>query len=324
MTPPSRIERAAETVRSVVFVLYDGVSLLDVAGALTVLRCASDLADGYTLSTAGLEGPVQSFEGLTLVPDVTLASLRAPIDTLIVPGWGAPPQAPSPPLLAEIATLAASARRVVGICTGAVVLADAGVLRGRRVTTHWAATRLLSTAHPDLRVDVASLFVRDGNVWTSAGVTAGIDLALQLVEDDFDHDVARRIAAWIVHVRRAGGQLQLAPASQGERSRRAALRKLIAWVREHLTEELTLDRLASEVGMSRRTLTRAFATELGCTVGELIERVRVEEATRLLELTDRPIKRIAADVGFGTTHRLAAAFRRCRGTTPSTYREGHR
>jgi transcriptional regulator GlxA family with amidase domain len=207
------------------------------------------------------------------------------------------------------------------VCTGAFVLAEAGLLDGRRVATHWAACQLLRERFPGCEVDDDALFVRDGQMWTAAGVTSGIDLALQLVEDDHGQQIAARVARWlVVYLRRAGGQNQFSALSFGERSRREPLRTLGAWVAENLRGDLSLERLAAHVGMSSRSLTRVFRAELGTSPAAYVERIRLEVACHALETTDDPLKAIADRVGFGTPESLHRAFRRRLSVTPGEYR----
>jgi transcriptional regulator GlxA family with amidase domain len=311
----------------VVFVVFDGVSILDFSGPASVFHSCSELVSrrasaGYavTLASAG-GGEVRTYEGIRMQVDHALDA-AFPVDTLIVPGWGGPPPAHTAPrTLTALRSAAQRARRVASVCTGAFMLAEAGLLDGLRVATHWAACALLQKRHPRCNVEPQALFVNEGRIWTSAGVTAGIDLALQLVEDDFDGELAGKVARWlVVYARRGGGQSQRGALTHGERSQRDAVRRLSAWMLDHLREDLSLDRLAARVGMSRRNFTRTFSRELGRTVAEHLEAVRLEEACRLLEVTDRPLKRIAEDVGLGTPQRLVSLFKRRLSMTPGAYR----
>jgi transcriptional regulator GlxA family with amidase domain len=207
------------------------------------------------------------------------------------------------------------------VCTGAFVLAAAGLLDGRRCTTHWAYSDALARRHPTLQVEPDSIFVRDGEVWTSAGVTAGIDLALALVEEDRGSEVARTIARHlVVYLQRPGGQGQFSAAMAAQDRGGTALRDLVAWIREHLDADCSVAALARHAGMSERSLARAFRVQLDTTPAELVERCRVEAARQLLETTDLTVAAVAARTGFGTPATLHRAFGRRVRTTPADYR----
>ncbi len=312
--------------RRVVFVLFEEVGILDVTGPMTVFWSASRLLPrgaGYRVELASPGGrPVTTIEGMRVAPERALEAIEEVIDTLVVPGrGGTPPLHADPALVEAVRRLGARARRVASVCTGAFLLAEAGLLAGKRVATHWAACQLLRQRHPECEVDDDALFLRGDTVWTAAGVTSGIDLALQLVEDDHGQEIAAKIARWlVVYLRRAGGQNQFSALSFGERSSREPLRELGAWVAEHLRGDLSLDRLAARVGMSRRNLTRVFRQEMGVSPAAYVERVRIEAACRALETTQQPLKRIADSVGFGTTESMHRAFKRRLSLTPGEYR----
>jgi transcriptional regulator GlxA family with amidase domain len=345
--------------RSVVIVAFDGCQTLDVVGPAEVFAGAARLwavraADrrqakpepagpaaagpaaanpeateqsgpAYTVTIASLTGGlVRGSSGVTLdtVP-LDAATAAHPPHTLIVGGgFSAPAAARDPAMVAAVADAAGRARRVASVCTGAFVLAATGLLDGRRATTHWSSARRLAERHPQVTVDPDPIFIRDDNVWTSAGVTAGLDLALALVADDLGQDVAHEIARWLVmFVRRPGGQEQFSTHLTAPRPDRPALRELLDWLPDHLHEHLTVTGLASRACMSPRTFARAFRAEVGVTTATHVEAMRVERAKQLLSSGDAPLATIAAGCGFGTVETFHRVFRKITGTTPERYRQ---
>jgi transcriptional regulator GlxA family with amidase domain len=306
--------------RRVVFVVYPGITALYLVGPHEVLGAAG----GYDLTVAGVElGPVRTTRGPEVVAARELASLRGPIDTLLVVGGvGAYDASQDAALVREVRRLTSRAQRVGSVCTGAFVLAAAGVLDGKRVTTHWASCDLLAQEYPRVDVDPEPIFVRDGNVWTSAGVTAGMDLALALVADDHGPDVALGVARQLVmYVQRPGGQAQFSAQLATQAPARDPLRDLQSWIAEHPDGDHSVDRLAERVAMSPRHFARVFRAEVGCTPAVYVERTRVEIARRLLETTSLSVDEIARASGFGTPETLRRAFARRVGASPSEYRE---
>jgi transcriptional regulator GlxA family with amidase domain len=224
-------------------------------------------------------------------------------------------------LIAWLRTAAASARRVTSVCSGAFLLAQAGVLDGRRVTTHWSACDALARLFPAVEVDPDPIYVRDGNVWTSAGVTAGMDLALALVEHDHGGELALTVARQLVlFTHRPGGQSQFSAQLAVRRAEREPLRDALAFVAEHPEADLSVPALAQRAAMSVRTFARAFSREVGTTPAVFVQRSRVEAARRLLETTDRTVDDIARACGFGTVETMHRAFQRVVRTTPGQYR----
>ena len=208
------------------------------------------------------------------------------------------------------------------VCTGAFLLAEAGLLRGRRVATHWAACAELRRRHPDCRVEADPIFVRDRRIWTSAGVTAGLDLALALVEEDHGPALALEVARWLVmYLRRPGGQSQFSAPLAAQRAEHDGVSVLVAWMGENLRADLSVQALARRSSMSVRNLARVFRRETGETPAAFVERLRLEAARRELELTARSAKQIAGSSGFGTVETMHRAFRRSLGTTPLQYRQ---
>jgi transcriptional regulator GlxA family with amidase domain len=211
---------------------------------------------------------------------------------------------------------------VTSVCSGAFLLARAGLLDGRSATTHWATCARLARLFPEVTVDPDPIFIRDGNVWTSAGVTAGMDLALALVEDDLGPDRAREIARYLVlFVQRSGGQSQFSAQLAAQRPERDTLVQLASWIADHLGDDLSVPVLAARTSMSVRNFSRRFAQEFGSTPGAYVEAVRVEAGRRLLETTRRGLTDIARDCGFGTVETMHRSFQRTIRVTPGQYRQ---
>ncbi|MFG2352944.1 GlxA family transcriptional regulator [Streptomyces sp. NPDC048521] len=311
--------------RTVLIVVFDGVQSLDVTGPLEVFTGAERRIPGsYRIRTASLDGgPVRTSSGLTLVPDGSLADADGP-HTLVVPG-GEGTRSPDPRLVAWLRGHGPRARRLVSVCTGAILLARAGLLDGRRVTTHWAYCEKLARDHPAVRVDPDPIFVRDGDVATSAGVTAGIDLALALVEEDLGRDAALTVARHlVVFLRRPGNQAQFSAQLAAQTARRGPLRDVQQWITEHPDGDLGVDALAARAALSPRHFARAFHAETGTTPGRYVDRVRLEHARRLLEDTADGIEEISRASGYGTPEAMRRAFVRALGASPAEYRRRFR
>ncbi|WP_314408216.1 GlxA family transcriptional regulator [Streptomyces kroppenstedtii] len=310
--------------RTVLLVLFDGVQSLDVTGPVEVFAGA-DLQAGapgetYRIHTASLDGrPVRTSSGLTLVPDHALADAPAP-HTLLVPG-GRGSRGPDPRVLGWLREHGPRADRLVSVCTGAILLAEAGLLDGHRVTTHWAYCERLARDHPAVEVDPDPIYVRDGRVATSAGVTAGIDLALALVEEDVGRDAALAVARHlVVFLRRPGNQAQFSAQLSAQTARRAPLRDVQQWITEHPGDDLSVERLAARARLSPRHFARAFQAETGTTPGRYVDSVRLEHARRLLEDTTGGVEEIARTSGYGTPEAMRRAFVKTLGTAPAEYR----
>ncbi|MFG3504948.1 GlxA family transcriptional regulator [Streptomyces sp. NPDC047821] len=311
------------TQRPVLVVLFDGVQSLDVTGPVEVFAGASHLTSGgdpYPIRTASLDGaPVRTRSGLCLAADGALADAPPP-HTLLVPG-GEGSLDPDPRLVDWLRVHAPRAERLVSVCTGAVLLARAGLLDGRRATTHWAFCDHLARTHPEVDVDPDPIFVRDGNLATSAGVTAGIDLALALVEEDLGRDAALTIARHlVVFLRRPGNQAQFSAQLAAQTARREPLREVQQFITEHPSADLSVDALAGRARLSPRHFARAFQAETGTTPGRYVERVRLEHARRLLEDTGRGVHEVARASGYGTPEAMRRAFLKALGTPPAEYR----
>jgi transcriptional regulator GlxA family with amidase domain len=314
-------------VRIIDVLAYPAVQLLDVTGPVQVFASANDVvADTGGTRPYDLRVVAQGGEGVTASAGVTLAAgpLTKPgtaLDTLVVAGGeGAEAAAENPILVEWVRERAAQARRVASICTGAFLLAAAGLLDGRRATSHWKYCAKLAQRFPAVRVEADPIFVRDGPVWTSAGVTAGIDMALALVEEDLGRSVALAVARYlVVFLKRPGGQAQFsaALALQTADDKFGALHE---WINGHLASDLSLSVLANQAGMSERSFSRHYAEATRQTPARAIERLRVEAARRLLSESRLPVKRIAQRCGFGSEETMRRSFLRLIATTPQDYR----
>ncbi len=316
---PRRIGLMAQ--HTVLVVLFDGVQSLDVTGPVEVFAGAEKHTPGtYRIRTATLDGaPVHTSSGLTLVPDTSLTDVPDP-HTLLVPG-GQGTRTPDPRLTDWLREHGPRAQRLVSVCTGAILLARARLLDGRRVTTHWAYCDKLSRDHPALEVDPDPIYVRDGHVATSAGVTSGIDLALALVEEDLGREVALVIARHlVVFLRRPGNQAQFSAQLAAQTAQREPLREVQQWITEHPDADLSVEALAARASLSPRHFARAFQAETGMTPGRYVDRVRLEHARRLLEDTGDGVEEISRASGYGTPEAMRRAFVRTLGTAPAEYR----
>jgi transcriptional regulator GlxA family with amidase domain len=326
--------------RLIVIVTFDGVNMLDFSGTSQVFSTSREVVmaagnngvtrDPYEIVlTSSKGGLIQTSSGIR-VETVSLRSLRPrmnEIDTLVVSGGPRVSIARQDRVLMEwVAEAAENARRICSVCSGAFILAEAGLLSGRRAVTHWKHCAQLTNEYPDIRVEPDSIFIRDGRIWTSAGVTAGIDLSLALVEADLGRRVAMAVARHlIVFLKRPGGQSQFSEplkaqtvAANIDTSERFSA--LHAWMADNLASDLSVERLAERAGMSARTFARAFLGVTGNTPGKAVETMRVEAARRALESGDESIKQIAASSGFGDDERMRRAFQRHLKVNPVNYR----
>jgi len=299
-------------MRTIAVLTFPGVVAFDLASPCHVFGLAR-----YDVRVCG-EGPVRA-GAFDVAPPHGLEAAAA-ADTIIVPGvedlW-----VPS----AVVEVLRAARGRVVSICTGAFALAQAGLLDGRRATTHWRFCDALAERHPLVEVDPDPVFVRDGDIWTSAGVTAGMDLALALVEDDLGAEVALAVARMlVVFFKRPGGQSQFSGALAVQQASRPALRELQAWIAGHLDEDLAVAALADRAGLSERSFARAFRAEVGQTPAVYVEGLRVERARALLEDGAQSLEAVARAAGFSSPEVLRRAFHRRVGVSPAAYRERFR
>lgn len=316
------------TLKAIHLLAFHDVQLLDVSGPLQVFATANELTrkqgrpTPYALNVIAVEpSSVMSSAGLGLLTS-PLPPADERSDTLIVAGGrGVDRAAENAELLNWLRTQAATARRVTSVCSGAFLLAAGGLLDDRRVVTHWSRCEELARRYPTLHVEPDPIFINDGSVWTSAGVSAGIDLALALVEEDLGHELALAVARHlVVFLKRPGGQAQFSVtlALQKNAGRFADLH---AWIAENLDGDLSVATLAAQVGMSERSFVRHYRTQTGSTPARAIEQLRVEAARRLLGDTTLPIKRVATRCGFGTEETLRRSFLRAIAVTPQAYRE---
>ena len=309
--------------RAVVLVGFPDMQALDLVGPLEVFSGAARAVPGaYEVRVAAPGGGgLGTSSGLTILPpgDVPPAG----IDTVLVCGGpGVTAAARDERLIGWLRDAAADSRRVASVCTGALLLAQAGLLDGRRATTHWSACQRLAERYPQVTVEPDAIFVRDGPVWTSAGVTAGMDLALALVEEDLGRDVALEVARWLVlFIKRPGGQSQFSAQLAGQRPRTAPLRALTEWVGQNLAADLRVEALAERACMSPRNFSRAFRRETGMTPAKYVELARVQAARQALADTVDGVDSVAVRCGFGTAETMRRAFHRHLGVGPADYRE---
>lgn len=314
--------------RRVVLLAHDGMNLLDLSGPLQALTTASRYfsAEGeplYNTMVASVHGGlVTTGSGLSVLT-ASLAELDGlAIDTLIAPGGCQGDEYHAPPeLVSWVAARAGTVRRLCSVCTGAFLLAAAGQLDGRRAATHWDWAARLGARHPTIQIDADRIFVRDGNVWTSAGVSAGIDLTLALIEDDFGHRVAIETARQlVVFMKRSGGQSQFSVPLAAQSHDGGRFAELHAWVAAHLSDDLSVERLAEQAAMTPRSFARLYKATHLQTPAKMVEIMRLEAARRALEETDLPLKSIAAAAGYGDEQKLRRAFHRQLGVSPPQYR----
>jgi transcriptional regulator GlxA family with amidase domain len=313
----------------VLVVAFPDVQALDVTGPAEVFSTAARLGHApYEVTLGAPEGrPIKTSSGFQLLPDSSLDAAPEPIDTLVVAGGtGVAAQLEDGRLADWIG--AQNARRTTSVCNGAFLLAQAGLLDGRRATTHWAACGELARRYPRIDVDPDPIFVRDthgGDVWTSAGVTAGIDLALALVEEDAGAEAALDVARWLVlFLQRPGGQAQFSAGLARPPADRAPLRDLQAWLPGNLDADLSVEALAQRAFMSPRNFARAFRREVGVTPAAYVAELRLERARLELESGGLAVEEIARRCGFGTVETMRRAFRRRLSVSPGEYRRRFR
>jgi transcriptional regulator GlxA family with amidase domain len=325
MTKPPRF--SPNPVRNIDVLAFPAVQLLDVTGPVQVFASANDhVTDAggvrpYRVRIVAQGGGVVAASGGVTLAAGPLTVVGEALDTLIVAGGeGVDAACENPDLVDWVRQRASKARRVASVCTGAFLLGAAGVLDGRRAATHWKFCTRLAERYPNVSVEPDPIFLCDGPVWTSAGVTAGIDLALALVEEDLGRSVALAVARYlVVFLKRPGGQAQFSAtlALQTADDKFGALHN---WVGDHLGGDLSLSVLAERVGMSERSFSRHYAEATGQTPARAIEQLRVEAARRLLSESRLPVKRIAQRCGFGSEETLRRSLLRLIGVTPQDYR----
>jgi transcriptional regulator GlxA family with amidase domain len=315
--------------RDVVFVVFPDLQGLDLLGPAEVFAAANQQVGRPVYRSrvvATTHGPLPTTSGVTVVADEAIAHVVGPVDTLMVVGGdGTYAAVIDRDLVDHVTRLASGARRVTSVCSGAFVLAQAGLLDGKRATTHWRVCDLLARGFPTVTVEPDPIYVRDGNVWTSAGVTAGMDLALALVEDDLGRDVALAIARrMVLFLRRPANQSQFSAPLQAQAAERDGIRDAQHHVSEHPGGDCSVGALARVAVMSERNFARCFTAEVGMTPARYVERVRIETARRLLEESDEGVEAVAAAAGFGTAETMRRTFLRLLRTNPTEYRRRFR
>ncbi|MEP6623021.1 MAG: GlxA family transcriptional regulator [Acidimicrobiia bacterium] len=314
-------------MRRMVIFTFPGGQSLDVAGPLEVF-CGTERssgADAYAVEVvAPRAGPLVTMSGLRLVADTALEDVGGPIDTLMIAGGdraGIEGVLGEPAVMAQLSRLAGSARRVASVCSGAFILAATGLLDGRRATTHWSACGALARRFPAVTVDADPIFVRDGRFATSAGVTAGIDLALAFVEEDEGHECAMAVARQlVVFLKRPGGQSQFSAALSAQSADRDDLSELQAWVADHLDDDLSVATLAARAAMSPRNFARVFRVATGVTPARYVQQARLEAARRRLEESDLGVDMVARQCGYGSAETMRRSFLRALHVAPTDYR----
>lgn len=313
-------------MRAIGLLAYPDMQALDLVGPLDVFGAANALANGsepYQLHIIGLDtAPARAENGLTFVPACSLRD-APPLDTLLIPGGaGSRVVNAHAPLLAWLRERAPHTRRLVSICTGIYVLAATGLLAGRRVTTHWQFAEDVARRYPALRMDADYLFLRDGPYATSGGLTAGMDLALSLVEEDLGAAAALAVAQFLVmYVKRPGNQAQFSAPLSAQTLGNGRMTALVDWLVAHLDRELTVEHMAEQVAMSARHFRRVFTQTFDTSPARFVERLRLEQACLRLTQSQASVERIAAGLGFRSADAFRRAFRQRFGATPSEYRE---
>jgi transcriptional regulator GlxA family with amidase domain len=325
--------QSAARMRRVLLVAAPGSQILDVAGPFQIFSRAAELlakqqpgsAAAYAVEviTSSLKPLLVTNCGLKIVGHKTFGHVRGEIDTLLIAGGDAVEgDETGIEIVHWLRRIAGRVRRLGSVCTGAMLLARAGLLNGKRATTHWKWCEALARKYPEVDVDPDPIFIRDGKIYTSAGVTAGMDLALALVEEDHGSRLALEVARDLVlYLRRPGGQSQFSAALSMQLSDREPLRDLSAWLLDNLHRSLTVSLLAKQVAMSPRNFARVFTREMQITPAKYVERLRMEVARRRLEESQHSLKQIAGDCGFGSVKSMREVFQRALKITPGEYRQ---
>jgi len=315
-------------------VAYPGVHNLDVMGPLEILATTKffhpDPPDPYEIAIVASEaGPVEASSGLTITATDSFDSVlnsTTEVDTLMIAGGhGSSSAMKDPDLIAFVRRVAPRVRRIAAICTGSLILAEAGLLDGRRASTHWFWCPTLRDDYPQVTVDADAIYVRDGNVWTSAGVTSGMDLALALVEDDLGHEMALQVARFsVMYMIRPGGQSQFSAHLVAQRAEDPSINATLSFILANPHDPLTVTSLAARAGLSERTFARRFKDETGLTPAAYVETARVQAARVALETSTQGVEMIARETGFQTAERMRRAFQRHLGVSASDYRDRFR
>lgn len=316
--------------RSIGILAFPGVEVLDITGPFEVFNFANLglIRRGITQQTiynlkilAEEPGPIATLSGLRIIAEDMYDSAGAEFDTLLIPGGFIEKTLSNQKLIDWIQTMSKKVRRLVSVCTGAFLLAEAGVLDGCRATTHWDFCQQLSKCYPGVKVEPDYIFIKDGHIFTSGGITSGIDLALALLEEDWGRDLALHVARYlVVFLKRPGGQTQFSNYLTTEASHRPDIRELQAWIMEHMHDDLSVETLAQRMAMSPRNFARLFLTETGITPAKFVEMTRIDRARHLLETSDIPVETVAEKTGFKDSERMRRAFIRQMGVNPQNYR----
>lgn len=317
VTPPENLD--------VVVIAYDGLAMFEFSIPVEVFGLPRpELDPWYRFAVCAVEpGPLGATGGIRIEVDGGMELLET-AGTIVVPGWKNLDERAPAPIVAALVRAHARGARLVSICSGAFLLADTGLLAGRRATTHWTHAERLQRRHPEIRVDADVLYVDEGQVLTSAGSAAGLDLCLHLVRRDFGAAIAAQVAKrLVIYPQRDGGQAQFIDHAATERAG-GGLGRFLDWLGGRLAEDLTIDAMAREAGMSRRTFLRRFQDHVGMAPHAWIVRERLRRARVLLETTDRSVETVAFDSGFGTAATLRHHFRQAIGTSPQDYRRRFR
>lgn len=327
----AKTRKANNDPRLVVFVVYPDIVLLDLVGPLQVFSHAPDPetgANGYECVVASFAGGMVETNTVVSIPSEPMSRyLNRQIHTLVVVGGaGAFKAMRDGALLDKIKNLSSAARRVCSVCSGALVLAATGMLDGHRAVTHWEDCKTLEEEFPGVRVEIDPIYIKDGRMWTSAGITAGIDMALAIVTEDLGRASALQVArSMVTHMARSGGQSQFSPAL-GRQVLDAAGRfeDLHQWIADNLQRDLRVEAMAKRTNMSARNFSRLYSRQMGMTPAKAVEVIRTEAARDLLEATDLGVKQVAAQCGFNDEERMRRAFMRLLSVSPSDYRQGFR
>lgn len=276
----------------------------------------------YELSIfAESSGPIKTLSGLEIVATDTLTTSETPLDTLLIAGGDVENELKNQTVIDWIRHMSPRVRRLASVCTGAFLLAEAGLLSGRQATTHWHYSQQLAQQYPDVTVDADRIFIQDGHIYTSGGITSGIDLALALVEEDWGRELALFVARFlVVFLKRPGGQSQFSTYLTNEARHRNDLRNLQAWIINHIQHDLRIDNLAKRMAMSPRNFARLFVAETGMTPAKFVEMARIDQARHHLENTELTIEVIADKTGFKDPERMRRTFIRHLGVNPDNYR----
>jgi transcriptional regulator GlxA family with amidase domain len=329
---PEQSSQVVARFRRIGFLVFPDCEILDVCGPFEAFffadhwlgRLGRTAEPGYqSIIMATAPGPIRTMSGMEIVATHRYSEISDGLDTLVVAGgWGVEQASKDEALVEWVRSTAPRARRVASICSGAFILAAAGLLHQRRVTTHWLFSNLLAAEYPSIEVDASMLFVRDGNIYTSGGITAGIDLALALVEEDVGPEVMLAVArTMVVFPRRPGGQSQFSAfTSLSEKTNRPDISQLRTWMMAHPEADLSVQALADRMSTSPRSFSRLFHSEMGETPARFAEQVRAEAARCKLEQTSLPVETIARECGFGDPERMRRTFQRLYDISPADYR----